>query len=511
MEKLQEYLEIDRSRQQNFLYPLFFQEYFYTLAHDHGLNRSILYESAENLGYDNKSSSLIVKRFINRMYQQNHLIILANSNSSNQNKFLGHNQNLGLKMISEGFAVNVEIPFSLRLVSSLEGKELVKSRNLRSIHSIFSFLEDKLSHLNYVSDILIPHPIHPEILVQALRIWVQDTPSLHLLRFFLYEYHNWNSLITPKKSIYIFSKESQRLFLFLYNFHVYEYESMFVFLRKQSSHLRSTSFRALLERTHFYGKIEHLLVIVLFRNNFQSTVCLVKEPFVHYVRYQAKIFLASKGAPLMMNKWQYYLVNLWQYYFYFWSQPDRVHINQLSNYSLDFLGYLSSVRLNSSAVRSKMLENSFIIDIAIKKFDTIVPIIPLIGSLAKEKFCNALGHPISKSVWAASSDFDIIDRFGRICKNLSHYHSGSSKKKSLYQIKYILRLSCARTLARKHKSTVRTFLKRLGSELLEEFFTEEEEVLSLMFPRSYSSLRRLYRERIWYLDIIRINDLVNHD
>nr|AFE62921.1 maturase K [Strangea cynanchicarpa] len=509
MEELQEYFEIDRSGHQDFLYPLFFQESIYTLAHDHGLNRSILYESAENLGYDNKSSSLIVKRFINRMYQQNHFIISANSNSSNQNKFLGHNKNLDLKMISEGFAVIVEIPFSLRLVSSREGKELVKSRNLRSIHSIFSFLEDKLSHLNYVSDILMPHPIHPEILVQALRIWVQDAPSLHLLRFFLYEYHNWNCLITPKKSIYIFSKKNQRLFLFLYNFHVYKCESIFSFLRKQSSHLRSTSFGALLERTHFYGKRENL--VVLFRNDFQTTLCLAKDPFIHYVRYQAKSFLASRGTPLMMKKWKYYLVNFWQSYFYFWSQPGRIHINQLSNYSLDFLGYLSSVRLNSSVVRSQMLENSFLIDIAIKKFDTIVPIIPLIGSLAKAQFCNALGHPISKPVWAASSDFDIINRFGRICKNISHYHSGSSKKKSLYRIKYILRLSCARTLARKHKSTVRAFLKRLGSELLEEFFTEEEEVLSLIFPRASSLLRRLYRERVWYLDIIHINALVNHD
>nr|AFE62930.1 maturase K [Symphionema montanum] len=509
MGKLQKYLEIDRSWQQDFLYPLFFQEYIYTLAHDHGLNRSILYESAENLGYGNKSSSLIVKRFINRMYQQNLFIILANSKSSNQKKFLGHNNNLDLKMISEGFVVIVEIPFSLRLVSSLEGKEIVKSRNLRSIHSIFSFLEDKLSYLNSVLDILIPYPIHPEILVQALRIWIQDAPSLHLLRFFLYEYHIWNNFITPKKSIYIFSKENQRFFLFLYNFHVYKCESIFVFLRKQSSYLRLTSFGALLERTHFYGKIEH--VVVLFRNDFQTTLCLVKDPLMHYVRYQAKSFLAIKGTPLMMNKWKYYLVNYWQSYFFFWSQPGRIHINQLSYYSLDFLGYLSSIRLNSSLVKSQMLENSFLIDIAIKKFDTIIPIIPLIGSLAKAKFCNTLGHPISKPVRAASSDFDIIDRFGWICKNISHYHSGSSKKKSLYRIKYILRLSCAITLARKHKSTVRAFLKRLGSELLEEFFTEEEGVLSLIFPRASSSLQRLYRERIWYLDIIRINDLVNHD
>nr|YP_009916295.1 maturase K [Magnolia pilocarpa]YP_010133312.1 maturase K [Magnolia denudata]YP_010369474.1 maturase K [Magnolia cylindrica]AAG31883.1 maturase K [Magnolia cylindrica]AEM65199.1 maturase K [Magnolia denudata]AEX98315.1 maturase K [Magnolia denudata]AFP92548.1 maturase K [Magnolia denudata]ARJ63037.1 maturase K [Magnolia denudata] len=506
MEELQGYFEIDRSRQQHFLYPLLFQEYIYALAHDHGLNGSIFYEPMENFGYDNKSSSLIVKRLITRMHQQNHLILSVND--SNESIFVGHNKNLYFQMVSEGFAVIMEIPFSLRLVSSLEEKEIAKSHNLRSIHSIFPFFEDKLSHLNHVSDILIPHPIHLEILVQTLHCWIQDAPSLHLLRFFLHEYRNSNSLITPKKSISLFSKENQRFFLLLYNSHVYECESVLVFLRKQSSHLRSTSSGTFLERTHFYGKIEHLVVVL--RNDFQKTLWLFKDPFMHYVRYQGKSILASKGTHLLMKKWKSHLVYFWQCHFYLWSLPDRIHINQLYNHSLYFLGYLSSVRLNISVVRIQMLENSFLIDTSINKFETLVPIIPLIGSVAKAKFCNVSGHPISKSVRADSSDSDIINRFGRIYRNLSHYHSGSSKKQTLYRIKYILRLSCARTLARKHKSTVRAFLKRLGSEFLEEFLTEEEQVLSLIFQRTSSPSYRSHRERIWYLDIIRINDLANH-
>nr|CAC05387.2 maturase [Peumus boldus] len=509
MEELQGYLEIDGFRQQHFLYPLLFQEYIYALAHDHALNGSILYEPMENLGHDNKSSSLIVRRLITRMHQQNHLIISVND--SNKNRFVVSNNHFYSQMISEGFAVIVEIPFSLRLVSSSEEKEIAKSHNLQSIHSIFPFFEDKLSHLNHVSDILIPHPIHLEILIQILHCWVQDAPSLHLLRFFLYEYWNSNSFITPKKkkSISLLKKkENQRLFLFLSNSHVYECEFIFIFLCKQSFHLRSTSSGSFLERTHFYGKIEHLVVVLC--NDFQKTLWLFKDPFMHYVRYQGKSILASRGIHLLMKKWKYYLVNLWQCHFYLWPHPDGIHINQLYKQPFYFLGYLSSVRLNSSVVRSQMLDNLFLIDTAIKKFETIVPIIPLIGSLAKAKFCKLSGHPISKPFRAHLSDSEIINRFGRICRNLSHYHSGSSKKQSLYRIKYILRLSCARTLSRKHKSTVRAFMKRLGSEFLEEFFTEEEQVLSLIFPTTYSPSHRSHRERIWYFDIIRINDLANH-
>nr|AIJ03466.1 maturase K [Gamocarpha alpina] len=506
MAEFQSYLELDRSQQHSFLYPLIFQEYIYVLAHDHGLNRSIL---LENEGYANKSSLLIAKRLIIRMYQQNHLSLSANEYK--QTPRLGHNNNFDLQVMSEVFSIIMEIPLSLRLISSLESKGLVKSDNLRSIHSIFSFLEDNFSHLNYVLDILIPYPAHLEILVQALRYWIKDASSLHLLRFFLHECHNWESLITSnsKKASSSFSKKNKRLFFFLYNSHVCEYESGFIFLRNQSSHLRSTSSGTLLERIYFYGKMEHLAEV--FARAFQANFWLFKDPFMHYVRYQGKSILASKGTFLLMKKWKYYFVNFWQSYFYLWSQPGRIYINQLSNHSLDFLGYRSSVRLKPSMVRSQMLENSFLIDNALKKFDTIVPIMPLIGSLAKSKFCNALGHPIGKAIWSDFSDSDIIDRFGRIYRNLSHYHSGSSKKKSLCRVKYILRLSCARTLARKHKSTVRSFLKRFGSELLEEFFTEEEQVFSLTFPRVSSISRRLSRRRIWYLDIICINDLANHE
>ena len=162
MEEFQRYFELDRSQQHDFLYPLIFQEYIYALAHDHGLNRSIL---LKNAGYDNKSSLLIVKRLITRMYQQNHLIL--STNDSNQNKIFGRNKNLYSQMISEGFAVIVEIPFSLRLVSYSQGEEVAKSHNFQSIHSIFPFLEDKFSHLNYVLDVLIPYPIHLEKIGRA--------------------------------------------------------------------------------------------------------------------------------------------------------------------------------------------------------------------------------------------------------------------------------------------------------------------------------------------------------
>nr|ABA61561.1 maturase K [Pholisma arenarium] len=500
MEEIQRYLEIDRPHEHNCIYPLIFQEYIYALAHDHGLNRSFLLENPGKI-----LSLLIVKRLITKMYQQNHFFFSVSD--FNQNKIFWCSKNLYSQMISEGFAFIVEMLFSLRLISSIEVREKIfKSQNLRSIHSIFPFLEDNFSHFNCVLDILIPHPVHPEILVQTFRFWMKDASSLHLLRFFLHEY--WKNLINLKKPCSFFSKKNKRLFFLLYNSHICEYESIFFFLRNQSSHLRSTFFEALLERIFFYRKMEHLIEVLA--KNLQATLWLFKDPLIYYVRYKEKLTLVSRGIPLLLKKWKYYIVNFCQCYFDLWLHPGRVHIKRLSNHSLDFMGYSSSIRLNHLMVRSQMLEKTFIITHAIKKFDTIIPTIPLIESLAKAKFCNILGNPISKPFWADLSDSDIIDRFGRIYRNLSHYHSGSSKKKSLYQIKYILRLSCAKTLSRKHKSSVRTFMKKFGSKLLEEFITSEERVLFFTFTKAPSILRGIYKTRIWYLDIFCINDLANH-
>nr|MBN8095798.1 hypothetical protein [Vibrio vulnificus] len=56
IEEYQRYLDLDigdigTSRKKNFLYPLIFRESIYRLAHEHGLNKSIL---LENVGYDKK-------------------------------------------------------------------------------------------------------------------------------------------------------------------------------------------------------------------------------------------------------------------------------------------------------------------------------------------------------------------------------------------------------------------------------------------------------------------------
>nr|CBV65374.1 maturase K [Selenicereus triangularis] len=74
MEEFQRYIELDRSWQHNFFYPLIFQEYIYGFAYDRGLNKSILLENAG----DKKYRLLIVKRLIIFWAQAQEEFVLSN-------------------------------------------------------------------------------------------------------------------------------------------------------------------------------------------------------------------------------------------------------------------------------------------------------------------------------------------------------------------------------------------------------------------------------------------------
>nr|BAB33392.1 maturase K [Cladopus taiensis] len=504
--KDQRYLDLVISRQNYFLYPLIFQEYIYTLTHDHNFFPTIL---LENLGYDKRLRFLIVKRLITRMYQQNHLSLsVANWR---ENPYFLYNKVLYSQKISEGLAIIVAIPFYPQLGTFFKNFELVKVQNLQSIHSIFPFFEDKFPYLNLVSDGLFPYPIHLEKLIQILRYWLKDPSSLHFLRFFFHEYWNWNYPLFQKKSNFFFEKRNLRLFVFLYNSYVYEYESILFFIRRQFFHLPSKPFRFFFERLYFYGKVENFTEV--FSKGYPMTLALFKDPNMNYIRYQGKFFFAYRGMPLLMNKWKYYFVTLFQNHFDVWYQPDKIHINPLYKHSFNCVGYLLSLKRNPSVIRSQMLLNAFRIENTMKKMDIRVPIILMIDSLSKMKFCNKMGHPISKPIWIDSLDSDIIDRFMRLCNKISYFYSGSSKKKDLYQIQYILRFACLKTLVGNPKPSVRAFFKKQGSSLLEEFFIRNPIYSLILIRSSYrlSDRSNKSKVRVWYLDIISINDLINHE
>nr|BAR93357.1 maturase K [Stangeria eriopus] len=502
MDKLKRDVKEETSRQPCFLYPLLFQEDLYAIAYDRHFNRSSSFEPMEDSSYNNRFSFITVKRSISRIRQQNGSIIpFVNCD---QNQLVGHNRSFYYELVLGGFTAVLEVPFSIRSKHYIEGMN--EWTSFRSINSIFPLMEDKIPHSNYLLEIRIPYLIHPEILVRTFRRWIQDAPFLHSLRSVLHEHRNLIISSNLDQLTLIASKEKKRLSLFLWNYYAYECESLLVPLWKRFYHSRSLSYESFIERTPFYRKIEHIVIFSHKYKHLKKSIWFLKDPSIHYMRYRESSIIALRGTYLLVKKWRYHLTNLWQCHFHLWLRPYRIYIDELSktNNCFYFLGYLLSVKMKTSVVQIRMLDDSFITDLITKEFDPIAPTTLLIGSLAKEKFCDISGHPISRLAWTGLTDNDILDRFDRIWRNIFHYYRGSSKKDGLYRIKYILRLSCAKTLACKHKSTIRVVRERFGSELFTKSFPKERESIFLSFSKIRSQ-----RERIWHSDIIQRNFLVN--
>nr|QYB21975.1 maturase K [Pherosphaera fitzgeraldii]BBF90989.1 maturase K [Pherosphaera fitzgeraldii] len=486
-----------RSWQQCFLYPLFFQQDLYAIAHDHHSDRANCSEPLE-IRISNEFSFITVKRSINQIRQSKDSISLFWNFHPSQ--WMDHNINSYSELIVEGFTVVLEVSFSMRAKYSIECMDGWKS--FRSIHSLFSLIEEKFPHSNYISDIRLPYAIHPEILVRIFRRWIRDAPSLHLLRCILYECQNSSSLNNSQKTILVSPRGNKKLSLFLWNSYVCECESILVPLLKRFSHSQLSPYGSLPERTHFDRKIKHILI---FRYTISTRkIWILKDPFFHYVRYRERSLIALKGSALQVQKWRYHFLHFWLRYSHLWPHPYRVGIRELHKNCCSFLGFSLSIKMKHLAVRTKMLDDSFITDLITTEIDPIAPIRSIISFLTKERFCDISGRPISKFGWASLTDDDILDRFDRIWSNFFHYYSGSFNQDRIYSIKYILLLSCAKTLACKHKTTLRVVREELGSELFTKAFSKERELISPVFSKTRSQ-----RERFWHLDLLQMNSLAN--
>nr|CFQ34546.1 maturase K [Oedipodium griffithianum] len=482
--------------QQRFLYPLLFQEDLYAIAYNRFLNKMDL-KKIENLNSNENFSFLTLKRLISGIRKKK---ALQNSNKfCNKNFDINYTSNFYSRAIREGVTAILEIFFSIQLKKPFL-KEFNEWTSYQSIHAVFPFIEDNFSHSNCILNTKIPYFLHPELLIRILRRRIQDASFLHSLRFIL---HRNKKLIILDTNFLFYQKETTRLSLFLWHSYLYELEFFLVNLCKNFNYFKSLSYLAILDQTSCIKKVQY--VINPLWNKLQIFFFCKKNPSFHYIRYENNYILSIKSPNYLAENWKFFFFKFWQYYFHFSFKPYRIRIKKISKNCFFFLGYIFGIQTKITMIRTKMLDDLPKTSLVNKEVYSITPISSLIGLLARERFCDPLGHPISKLAWTTLTDDEIFNRFNQIWKNIFYYYSGCINKKNLYQIQYILRFSCAKTLACKHKSTIRFIWKKHGSNsFAKSFFSKKQELICLKFSKMYPFLKK-----IWYLDIIQINSLAN--
>ena len=480
--------------QQRFLYPLLFQDDLYAIAYNRSFNKINL-KKVENFNLSEHFSFLTSKRLISRIRRRENKKEL----NKNYNKIvnINYNNHFYLKVIRESFTIILEIFFSVQLEKTFI-KEFNKWTNYQSIHSVFPFIEDHFLHSNYILNAKIPHFFHPELLIRIFRRRIQDASFFHSLRLI---FHKNKKLITLNTNAFFFQKEMTRLSIFLWHYYIRELEFFLIDQWKVLNYFKSLSYLSLLDKIDCIKKIKYVI---------NDPLCMKLQFFFykkkmsfHYVRYDNDYIIAIKNSNYLAEKWSFFIFKFWHYYFHHLFKPYRINVKKFFKRCFSFLGYLFGIQIKKVLVKTKMLHDLKKVYIIKKELYSITPISSLIELLAKEKFCDPLGHPISKLAWTTLTDDEIFNRFDQIWKNFFYYYSGCKNKKNLYQVQYILRFSCAKTLACKHKSTIRYVWKKHGSNFFaKSLFFKKQELINLKFIRLYPSIKK-----IWYLDIVQINSL----
>ena len=360
----------------------------------------------------------------------------------------------------------------------------------QSLHSIFPFMEDNFNNSAICLDITIPYSLHPEVLIRLLRQYISDTSFPHFLRLLLREKKNI-AFPFPESSSW-----KNEFYNLLWNLQIHKFEYSLIYIWKQIYKFRSTLLWSPIDRTNFVRKIRNISQ----QSDSELVGKIIEKTYsIHYARHRNSLIISTNGnLDSFIKNWNIFFLSFWEKYFHLWFGPSRTSIKDLSKKAVCFVRYLLYIKNKNTLIQIQLVNNSIDTNLTTKEFCTIVPIVPLIRLLAEEKFCDTFGRPICRVSWTTLTDHEIFKRFDQIIRNIFSYYSGSIEKKGLYQLHYILRFSCAKTLACKHKSTIRTVWKKYGSNFVENsVFLEKPQWISW----------RTYEKKFWYLNIIQINYL----
>jgi hypothetical protein len=343
----------------------------------------------------------------------------------------------------------------------------VKTNVSSSFHSAFSFIEKKWENVFYVLETEMPSSLHPEILIRMIGLRTQDVTFIDLLRRRLHT----TSLNLTHPSAYTKYGILKKLTTILWNLWVLEFED---FLQKECITLlnqfyifckNSTSF---LQKLYFLN-LKGLNTQIPSDKNFCETILnsqyvlnVTKKSLKssNYIRYANNLLLGIEGKLLVVQAFKRRCIRFWKHRIGILMISSRLNIISLYQKNSWFLGSILKYKINEVKIKARRTDTLLLPIILVKQkcLMVMLPLVSLVKFLSECGFCKYNGYPISKSNWSTLPDIKIIERFSRIFISISSHYSGCINRKQLSNIQYILCYSCAKTLACKHKTNVKSIL-----------------------------------------------------
>nr|YP_010932789.1 putative maturase [Klebsormidium elegans]YP_010932827.1 putative maturase [Klebsormidium elegans]WKT06701.1 putative maturase [Klebsormidium elegans]WKT06702.1 putative maturase [Klebsormidium elegans] len=235
---------------------------------------------------------------------------------------------------------------------------------------------------------------------------------------------------------------------------------------------------------HENKKIEFQFIPSVVEHSLKNVNKREKNVFKHfvtkivYVRHAGNWMIGTNGPislvkALFLQVYQFFKERLRLQF-----EVNRAKVMNLSTNSVSFVGY-------------KILTK--------KNFDLQfeLPLERMLTSLSLEGFCDKSGQPMPKKEWASEQDWLIVFTFNNIISQIRYYWGPALNQDILQRIKHTLYISCAKTLAHKHRTTASQIFIKYGKDLAinhpfhsdpqVKINLEKIERASWVQPRRYSS------------------------
>nr|YP_009033850.1 putative maturase [Mesotaenium endlicherianum]AHZ11233.1 putative maturase [Mesotaenium endlicherianum] len=371
-----------------------------------------------------------------------------------------------------------------------------------AMHSALACLEGRTDSQQLMLRTHLPSCVHPEISVRLLRDHFSDLPLLHLFRQILHFNH-----------VNFYSQRWTKLTTLLWNRWALEFDSFFDF---KISQLIKPDFHSLQSAnlSNCYRKLVYLTGCSKLSSsahqanygmlNVDPGLCFnIPEIALQYIRcgnaWSLSVDQISKTCAQLPNQGSRWLEQRLGYYhtssLWSWTKAGQKCVFFLG-FALQLQAKVLFWFAKETACWVQMLDIQ-------ERFYVQSPNWSLFYCLEKHSFASHKKGATSRFNWSLKRDEEILKRFKHLCKVLSLYYYASNSQQLLAQLVSSLRFSCAKTLAFKHKTNLRSIWKHYATALPRFWQPVLEDYL---FFSSVSSInpKILSDSRIWFLEYAQV-------
>ena len=180
------------------------------------------------------------------------------------------------------------------------------------------------------------------------------------------------------------------------------------------------------------------------------------KDFAETIRYQIKEFISER---LKMT-----------------LSLEKTHISHLGLEGADFLGF--KIQCGQAGTYSGRSISKDLVGGSKRTVGwqprLFVPMNKIIKRLSDKNFCTSEGTGLKKKGWIVYDDNVIISRYNDILRGLRNYYAPADNLgTSMNRINYILKYSCAHTLAAKHRTRISKQLQRKDSNSMKVLLNDD--------------------------------------